>query len=182
MFDTDQFIERCLDAIEETEPRRAIKEVLAEVLTSPTEVAKTFDADTGGITMVHASSKATILHIVWPPHMRIFPHDHRMWAAIGIYAGREDNTFFRREGTNIVESGGKTLDERDIALLGDDTIHAVANPLGRYTAAIHVYGGDFPETPRSQWDPETLTEEPYDMDIVRAEFARAEAAAHSTST
>ena len=24
------------------------------------------------------------------------PHDHRMWAAIGIYSGREDNIFWRK--------------------------------------------------------------------------------------
>jgi predicted metal-dependent enzyme (double-stranded beta helix superfamily) len=182
MFDVDGFIEQRLAANDETEPRRAIKEVLAEALTSPSEVAETLHSDTGGFTMLHASPKLTILNVVWPPSMRIFPHDHRMWAAIGIYTGREDNTFFRREGPHAVESGGKTLEERDVALLGDDTIHAVFNPLDRYTAAIHVYGGDFPGTPRSQWDPDTLAEEPYDIDVVRAEFARAEAAAHGTNT
>lgn len=182
MFDTDELIVRCLAAIGETEPRRAVKEVLAEALDSPSEVAETLEARVGGFTMLHASPTLTILNVVWPPRMRIFPHDHRMWAAIGLYAGREDNTFFRRQGGHAVKSGGKTLDERDVALLGDDTIHAVSNPLDRYTAAIHVYGGDFIETPRSQWDPETLTEEPYDIDVVRAEFARAEAAAHGTGT
>ena len=28
--------------------------------------------------------------------MDIYPHDHRMWAAIGIYAGEEDNAIYRR--------------------------------------------------------------------------------------
>ena len=180
MFGTDRFIEQCLAAIEETEPRQAIKEVLAQALTSPSDLAETLDAGTGGFTMLHASQKLTILNVVWPPRMRIFPHDHRMWAAIGLYAGREDNTFFRRDGAHAVETGGKTLNERDVALLGADTIHAVANPLDRYTAGIHVYAGDFATTPRSQWDPENLAEEPYDIDVVRAEFARAEAAAHDT--
>jgi len=31
------------------------------------------------------------------------------------------------------------------------------------TGAIHVYGGDFFTMPRSEWDPETLTEGPYDV-------------------
>ena len=45
--------------------------------------------------------------------MRLYPHDHRMWAAIGIYQGREDNAFYRRPGPEartLLESGGKTLD------------------------------------------------------------------------
>jgi len=45
----------------------------------------------------------------------------------------------------------------------------VTNPLDQITAAIHVYGGDFFATPRSEWDPKTFAEQPYDMkDTVRA--------------
>ena len=53
--------------------------------------------------------------------------------------------------------------QRDVALLGDDTIHAVHNPLHRFTGAIHVYGGDFFTQPRSEFDPITLAEQPYDV-------------------
>ena len=38
----------------------------------------------------------TILNVVWGPHMTIMPHNHLMWAVIGIYTGREDNIFWRR--------------------------------------------------------------------------------------
>jgi predicted metal-dependent enzyme (double-stranded beta helix superfamily) len=53
-------------------------------------------------------------------------------------------------------------------------IHTVHNPTDRYTAAIHVYGGDLLGTARSQWDARTSTEEPYDFELLREEFARAE--------
>jgi hypothetical protein len=43
-------------------------------------------------------------------------------------------------------------------------------PLRRITEAIHVYGGDFVAKPRSQWDAETLEEQPYDLSTVRREF------------
>jgi hypothetical protein len=53
--------------------------------------------------------------------------------------------------------------------LGPDVIHAVTNPLDRITAAIHVYGGDFFALQRSEWDPVTFVEQPYDMEhTVRA--------------
>ena len=97
-----------------------------------------------------------------------------MWAAIAIYRGLEDNAFYRRQGAAIVSSGGKTLSEGDVQLLGDDAIHAVHNPAGSYTGAIHVYGGDFFGVPRSQWDAVTLEEAPYDVDAVRREFEQAE--------
>jgi predicted metal-dependent enzyme (double-stranded beta helix superfamily) len=41
-------------------------------------------------------------------------------------------------------------------------VHAVANT--RLTGAIHVYGGDFFGVTRSEWDPETLLECPYDVE------------------
>jgi predicted metal-dependent enzyme (double-stranded beta helix superfamily) len=96
-----------------------------------------------------------------------------MWAAIGIYGGQEDNTFYRRAPEGVVTSGGTELRERDVALLGDDTIHAVANPRDAYTGAIHVYGGDFFTTPRSEFDPETLAEQPYDVERTMALFEAA---------
>ena len=42
-------------------------------------------------------------------------------------------------------------------------IHSVTNPIPRLTGAIHIYGGDFfNPADRSEWDPETLLEEPWD--------------------
>jgi hypothetical protein len=34
----------------------------------------------------------------------------------------------------------------------------------RVAGAIHVYGGDFFAASRSEWDPETLLEQPFDME------------------
>jgi predicted metal-dependent enzyme (double-stranded beta helix superfamily) len=101
-----------------------------------------------------------------------------MWAAIGIYAGQEDNEFFRRSAPgarSLTASGGRELAVGDVIVLGDDTIHAVSNPLPRLTGAIHVYGGDFVNQPRSQWGPGPAEERPYDMDEARRQFAEANA-------
>jgi predicted metal-dependent enzyme (double-stranded beta helix superfamily) len=129
---------------------------------------------------LYRAPNLTVLDVVWPPHMTLFPHDHRMWAAIGIYGGREDNAFYRRDGGELVPSGRRELLDGAVLLLGDDVIHSVHNPAqSSYTGAIHVYGGDFVGTPRSQWDPETLAEQPYDLAAVREEFDRAEQAFRS---
>jgi predicted metal-dependent enzyme (double-stranded beta helix superfamily) len=56
------------------------------------------------------------------------------------------------------------LGERDVEPLGRDIIHTVTNPLPRLTGAIHVYGGNFFAASRSEWDPETLLEQPFDME------------------
>jgi predicted metal-dependent enzyme (double-stranded beta helix superfamily) len=180
MVERDELVARCIRASEEAEPRLAVKEVLQRAVhDGPEEVEK---PATGWLDIWHLSPTLTVLNAVWPPGMTLYPHDHRMWAAIGIYGGQEDNTFYRRHDGQLVASGGKDLRQRDVVLLGDDAIHAVHNPLRRYTGAIHVYGGDFVNARRSQWDAETLVEEPYDLAAVRARFDAAETAYQTSRT
>lgn len=104
--------------------------------------------------------------------MNLMPHNHQMWANIGIYTGREDNIFWRRTPGGIRACGAEALFEGDTAALPVDAIHSVSNPLQRFTGAIHVYGGDYFDTVRSQWNPETLEEEPSDGAVIRAIFKR----------
>lgn len=172
-FAIDQLVADCQAAINEDQPALAVRDVLRRTLEKPLEVAEAFDARDGGLRLLHVSPELTVLHVTWAPGMRLYPHNHEMWAAIGIYGGQEDNTFYRRDGRTLVESGGKSLMEKDVLVLGDDAIHAVENPVPRLTGAIHVYGGDFVNQPRSQWPPETMTEEPYDMGRVNEQFAAA---------
>jgi predicted metal-dependent enzyme (double-stranded beta helix superfamily) len=128
---------------------------------------------------LYSSTKLTILNVVWAPGMTIMPHNHLMWAVIGIYTGREDNIFWRRlpgqDDGRIEAAGAKSLGERDVEPLGRDIIHTVTNPLPRLTGAIHVYGGDFFAAARSEWDPETLLERPFDMEKNLRMFEQANA-------
>jgi predicted metal-dependent enzyme (double-stranded beta helix superfamily) len=173
MVATDELVAGCMDAIAEQDPRRAVREVLEQAVTSR-RLVDAFGNPTAGLHVLYNAPDLTVINVVWPPLFSLYPHDHRMWAAICIYSGREDNAFYRRSDKTIVSSGGKELVEGDVQLLGDDVIHAVHNPARSYTGAIHVYGGDFIDKPRSQWDPETLEEQPYDLESVRGEFETAE--------
>jgi predicted metal-dependent enzyme (double-stranded beta helix superfamily) len=146
------------------------------VMTHPGAVADALRPETGGLTMLHHAPDLTVLHIVWAPGMRITPHNHGMWATIGIYAGQEDNTFYRRavhDRHALAESGGRQLRVGDVVTLGDNTIHAVANPTSMLTVAIHVYGGDLVNEPRSQWGPGHTEERPFNLDESRQQFADA---------
>jgi predicted metal-dependent enzyme (double-stranded beta helix superfamily) len=176
VFDVDELIADCIAARAETEPRLAVRDTLGRVLARPDDIAAALQPTEAGITLLYHAPDLTIIHVVWAPGMRLFPHNHLMWAAIGIYAGQEDNTFYRRTAPGartIDESGGKALTVGDVLLLGDDIIHAVANPTRQLTGAIHVYGGDFVNQPRSQWGPGERAERPYNMDYVNKEFAEA---------
>jgi len=173
MVAVDELVAGCVDAIAEPDPRRAVREVLDRALAGG-KLADSLGNPAAGLNVLYNAPDLTVVNVVWPPLFSLFPHNHRMWAAICVYGGREDNAFYRRRGGTIIRSGGKELLEGDVQLLGDDVIHAVNNPARSYTGAIHVYGGDFIATPRSQWDAGTLEEQPYDLQAVGREFDLAE--------
>jgi predicted metal-dependent enzyme (double-stranded beta helix superfamily) len=173
MFDTDTFLTRCLDALRDPQPRQAVKAVLEEAMSDAGSVADALPPNRAEIVRVHASPELTVLKVVWAPGMCFGPHDHRMWAAIGIYSGGEDNSFYRRADGTLIASGGKSLRTGDVVLLGDDTVHAVANPTTEFAGAIHVYGGDFFATPRSEWRGDPYREQPYDVEYVLKYFEQA---------
>jgi predicted metal-dependent enzyme (double-stranded beta helix superfamily) len=175
MFDLDRFIADCLDAVRGPDGQRAVRELVARAVASPGEVLRALGEPTrAGLNTLYRSESLTVLNLVWGPHMTLSPHNHGMWAVIGLYTGREDNIFWRRieeEGGSRVEAAGaKSLSAGEAAPLGKDIIHSVLNPIPRLTGALHVYGGDFFRPGRSEWDPETLREGPYDAERTRALF------------
>ncbi len=93
MFDVEEFVARCQAARAEDEPRRAIREVLDRALADPSAMADALKPDEGGLNTLHRADDLTVLHVVWAPKMKLLPHDHRMWAAIGIYTGQKTTRF-----------------------------------------------------------------------------------------
>ena len=156
---------------------KSVREVVARAVSEPSAVISGLgEPKCAGVQKLHRSEELTILNVVWGPGMTVMPHNHLMWAVIGIYTGREDNIFWRRipeRAGKIEAAGAKSLGPSDAEPLGHDIIHTVTNPLSRLTGAIHVYGGDFYAVARSEWDPETLLERPYDMGRNLALFERA---------
>lgn len=169
MFDRERFIEDCRAAVVSDPSHKTVREIVARAVSDPAAVLKGLGAPTRGeVQKLYNASDLTIINVVWGPYMTILPHNHRMWAVIGIYTGREDNIFWRRvaggEGRGVEAAGAKALCEKDAEPLGKDIIHSVTNPIPRLTGAIHVYGGDFFAQARSEWDSETLAERPYDVE------------------
>ncbi len=180
MFSTEQFIADCRSALQEGSPQDAIKEITKRAVCDAGAVARALGTPTrSGIFPLHQSPELTILNVIWAPAMSIYPHDHRMWAVIGVYDGREDNAFFKRTGHGLVLASSKELEAGDTVLLGAPTVHAVTNPLGRFTGALQIYGGDFFKVPRSEFDPDTLEERPFDIERAKAVFLEANKATRS---
>ena len=169
MFTTDNLIADCQTALKgEKAAQAGVREVLAQAVSDPAAVLKELGEPTkGGVTKLHHSEDLTIINVIWGPYMTIMPHNHEMWANIGVYTGREDNIFWRRipeEDDGLIEAAGaKSLATKDAATLGRDMIHSVTNPLSKLTGAIHIYGGDFFRVARSELDPESHLERAYDV-------------------
>ena len=182
MFQKDRFIEDCKGAV--AEGQRAIRELVAAAVADPAGIMAELGAPTqAGVYPLYQAGDLTVINFVWAPYMSLLPHNHRMFAVIGIYTGREDNIFWRRlEGEGdptapaVEAAGAESMGVGQVATMGREIIHSVANPIGKLTSAIHVYGGDFfnPPQPRSQWDHETLVEEAWDMNNTREVFRQAD--------
>ena len=97
MFELEAFLAACYAALQERSPQAAVKEVVERSMARPGEVEAALGTPAAAqLGTLHRSAELTVLNVIWAPGMAIYPHDHRMWAVIGIYGGQEDNTFYRR--------------------------------------------------------------------------------------
>jgi predicted metal-dependent enzyme (double-stranded beta helix superfamily) len=173
----EDIVAGCQDALTEHTPVLAVRDVLAGLVSDRGGLGRALGpVERGGITALHTAADLTVLRVAWTPGMALYPHDHRMWAVIGMYGGQEDNAFFRRApGAGLEAAGGRELPAGEVLVLGDDAIHAVANSREEFAVALHVYGGDFFAVERSEWDAETFEERPRDLERTARLFDEANA-------
>lgn len=176
MFEKERIIEQCLAALKESEPKNAVRDLVASAVSDPKAVMRELgEPARGEVQTIYSADNLVILNVLWGPKMVFYPHNHNMFAVIGIYTGQESNTFYQRSAEGLTRHGGKTVAAKEVVALGESAIHAVTNPLEQITAAIHVYGGDFFAAPRSEWDPETFEERPYDFESTKRAFEESNA-------
>src|SRR6266478_8619995 len=120
MFDLDRLVADCRAALGSPSAEAAIKEMLTAVVARPADIEAALGTPRlGGLITLHHSPELTILNVVWAPGMAIYPHEHRMWAVIGLYGGREDNTFYRRGARGLAAAGGQRLECSETARLDE---------------------------------------------------------------
>jgi predicted metal-dependent enzyme (double-stranded beta helix superfamily) len=150
--DLDGLFADLVAAAGEDTPQLAVRDVLARALDDRAALAEALPCTRAEFVPLVVTPDLTIIKTVWAPGMTVPPHDHRMWGAIAVFTGKEDNTYYRRAGAGLEQSGGKELRAGDVGLMGTDIIHSVTAPLTReWTGAVHVYGGDFVAQQRSMW-------------------------------
>jgi predicted metal-dependent enzyme (double-stranded beta helix superfamily) len=175
-FDLERFVDDLRSAGAESDAQRHVEALLRRAVSTPAAVLGALGPpEAPGIHTLYRGEDVTILNVVWAPLMVLLPHDHNMWASIGIYTGREDNVFWERRGDTIIATRAASLSEKDVLGVPSDAIHSVINPIGRLTGAIHVYGGDFFAPGRSEWDADRLQQRPWNLEGARDEFRKAAA-------
>src|SRR5262245_10672893 len=181
MFDLDQFIADCRAALAADKSHKLVRDVVARAVSDPTAVLKSLGEPTRSVFQpLHRSRDSTIANVIWAPKMTDVPHNHHTWAVISIHTGREDNICGRRvpDGRDgkLDAAAAKALWVHDAEPRGRNIIHSATNPIDRLTGAIHVYGGNFFDPAhRSEWNAETLLEQPWDPQRAVARFEDANA-------
>lgn len=174
-WDLDAFVRACRSHLGAPDAAERIAKRIGEVVVDGAGLAAALgrpdESVPFGDMALHRSPDLTVLHVALPVGMKSPPHDHTMWAAIGLYGGQEVNTLFRREGGKLVEAGERALRPGDTMVLEPDAIHAIRAPVEPGIRALHVYGGDLFAAERRVWHPVTREESVLTLERMR-EYTR----------
>lgn len=162
-------VDRCRAAVKEPDAQSKVEAILQAAAADPAIVRAV--ADRKGLASleamaIHRSDELTMLAAAIPPGFKAAPHNHNIWSVVSVCAGQEDNRFFERDGDGLKPVGEASVVAPGVLANAADVIHAIANPLDTPLLAVHAYGGDLFATPRSNWDPETQKEIPFDWEKV----------------
>ncbi len=170
--DLAQLISTCREAAGGDTPTRDVAEVVEAFLHQPNLRGQVGSGDRSTYEALYRGEDILVLHGVVPPTPApVAPHDHRMWAVVGVYQGQEHNELFARTpGAGLETVDRFTVAAGEVRILGPQTIHSVQAGKESYLGAIHVYGGDLFGTRRSTWIDDD--ECPLDESALPAFFAR----------
>lgn len=108
-----------------------------------------------------AGQRFSIVSFVWGPGQSTPIHDHRVWGAIGMLRGAEENQRYRLNsaGLPVVDGIATRLSPGEVEKVSaeDGDIHRVSNALADgVSISIHVYGGNIGAVKRAVYTPEGL--------------------------
>lgn len=158
-------IDRCRQAVEFPEAQNRIEAIVFEAVSDPDivdAIARRTRFSSLEDLAIHRSEQLTLLAGSLPPGFGAAPHNHNLWSVVGVGAGQEDNTFFEREGDGLRQTTVMSVVAPGVLANPPDVIHSIRNPLDTVLVALHAYGGDLFAVARSNWDPQTHQEMPFD--------------------
>lgn len=164
-----KIIDDCRRALDTPAPQGSVEAVLLAAVSDP-EIVHAVSRRSGLASLedmaIYRGEELTMLAATLPPGFYAGPHNHNLWSVVGVCAGQEDNEFFERDGSGLRRTGSVSISGPGVLPNGAEVIHAIRNPLDTPLLALHAYAGDLFATPRSNWDPETHEEIPFDWEKV----------------
>jgi len=154
-FDPDGFVTKCRAALLDDDPAKAVHEVVAAAVVAGAAIDAALGVENATYpSALYKSPELTVQRITWWPGYQSLPHEHRMWAVVGVYDGVEVNRTYRRSASALEPIATHEVGVADVIALDDTAVHSVENPLRTRTAGLHVYGGPILTQPRSAWGPD----------------------------
>lgn len=165
----ESVIDKCKQVFSTPDPQSSVKTILLEAANNP-EVVDAVSQRTKFASLndlaIHRSPELTLLAGTLPPGFNAAPHNHNLWSVVSVCIGQEDNRFYQRDGEGLTQCGKTSVIGPGVLCNDKDVIHSISNPLQTPLVVLHAYGGDLFATPRSNWDPETHKEIPFDWQKV----------------
>jgi len=88
MIDIEQFVADCVAAKKEDRAQEAVKQVLPRAVHDPRAMlAAVGEPSKAELNVLLRSETLTIFAATWTPNMNLMPHNHKMWALIGLLHG-----------------------------------------------------------------------------------------------
>ena len=96
-FNLEDFVSDCKEAVIEPDASSSISEILHNAVSDPEQLYLELGRpERAKIEKLYVSASLTIINVIWAPLMTLLPHNHNMWAVIGVYCGRENNNHFHK--------------------------------------------------------------------------------------
>jgi hypothetical protein len=132
VFDSETFVADCQRAASETDPVSAVADAVVATIRDGAAIDAVLGTELRGeADTLYSSAELTVQRIMWPGGVASPPHDHRMWAVVGVYAGEEVNRLYERGLSGLEERAVRPVGAAGVLTFGEKTIHSALDRVGR---------------------------------------------------
>lgn len=151
-FTLDGFLERLKTAAGGEDAATQTYQVMQQVFEHHLETASGVFSALDDDVMLYEDATISIWHYRMPTGVVVPPHDHQVYAIIGVYEGVEANHFYTLKQGELVCDAINQVGQGTAILIQPDSIHSVQTGNNRRSCAIHIYLGAFTKVERSRFD------------------------------
>src|SRR4051812_26141544 len=124
MITVESLVDECRGVIAQPDAEHVVAAYVSRLFCDHSSEVAALLGDSPDSAVLHRGDDLTIVKVVMPPLYMFQPHNHLMWGVVGTVTGREDNTFFVRDGDHITPAAGASYEAGQVGVLGKDVIHA----------------------------------------------------------